>query len=143
MKIYQISVFLENRAGQLAEVTSLLAENNVNLRAISIAETSDYGVLRIIVDDSERASAILLANGNVITMTPVAVVAVPDRPAGLSEVLSVISKAEIDIDYMYSILTHGNENAYMVFRASDEAALEAAIATNGLTVATKENLGIK
>ncbi|MBQ8003861.1 MAG: ACT domain-containing protein, partial [Oscillospiraceae bacterium] len=71
MNIYQISVFLENRAGQLAEVTGLLAESGINLRAISIAETTDYGVLRMIVDDAERASSILLAQGNILTMTPV------------------------------------------------------------------------
>ena len=78
MNVHQISVFLENRAGQLAEITSLLAENNINIRAISIAETADYGVLRMIVDDAERASGILLEKGNILTMTPVSVVAVPD-----------------------------------------------------------------
>jgi len=141
--IYQISVFLENRAGQLAEVTNLLAENKINLRAISIAETTDYGVLRVIVDDAERASAILLEQGNVISMTPVSVVAVPDRPAGLSEILSVISDAGVDIEYMYSILASDIEKAYMVFRASDEAMLEETIRLNGMKLADKSDLGIK
>jgi len=141
--IYQISVFLENRAGQLAEVTNLLAENKINLRAISIAETTDYGVLRVIVDDAERASAILLEQGNVISMTPVSVVAVPDRPAGLSEILSVISDAGVDIEYMYSILASDIEKAYMVFRASDEAMLEETIRLNGMKLSDSSDLGIK
>lgn len=141
--VYQISVFLENRAGQLAEVTGLLAENNVNLRAISIAETTDYGVLRVIVDDAERASSILLEQGNVISMTPVSVVEVPDRPAGLADVLKILSEKEIDIEYMYSILANGGEKAYMVFRASDEAKFEKAITGAGLALATKEDLGLK
>lgn len=143
MSIYQISVFLENRAGQLAEITGLLAQNNVNLRAISIAETVDYGVLRMIVDDAERASSILLENGNVLSMTPVSVVAVPDRPAGLSEVLTVLSDAGIDIEYMYSILSHGDEKAYMVFRVSDDEKLAATVSASGMTIATKEDLGLK
>ncbi len=143
MNIYQISVFLENRAGQLAEVTGLLAENGVNLRAISIAETTDYGVLRMIVDDAERASSILLAQGNILTMTPVCVVAVPDRPAGLSEVLSVISDAGIDIEYMYSILGHGDEKAYMVFRANDEEKLVGTFKAKGIAIASKSDLCLK
>ncbi len=143
MNIYQISVFLENRAGQLAEVTGLLAENGINLRAISIAETTDYGVLRMIVDDAERASSILLSQGNILTMTPVCVVAVPDRPAGLSEVLGIISDAGIDIEYMYSILRHGDEKAYMVFRASDEEKLVETFKAKGIAIAAKSDLGLK
>lgn len=143
MNIYQISVFLENRAGQLAEVTGLLAENGINLRAISIAETTDYGVLRMIVDDAERASSILLSQGNILTMTPVCVVAVPDRPAGLSEVLGIISDAGIDIEYMYSILSHGDEKAYMVFRASDEEKLVETFKAKGIAIAEKSDLGLK
>ena len=85
MKIHQISVFLENRAGQLAEITRMLAEADVNLRAISIAETSDYGLARMIVDDAQKASAILLEHGDILSMTPVWAVEVPDRPSGLAD----------------------------------------------------------
>lgn len=105
MSINQISIFLENRTGQLAEITGLLAENKINLRAISIAETADYGVLRIIADDADRATSVLLSNGNILSMTPVTVVAVPDKPAGLSEVLSLLADSNIDIEYMYSLLS--------------------------------------
>ena len=119
MAVNQISVFLENRNGQLAEITGLLAENKINLRAISIAETSDYGVLRLIADDSEKATNVLLANGNIINMNPVTVVSVPDEPAGLSELLKLLSAGNISIEYMYSLFTHQNDKAYMVFRVTD------------------------
>lgn len=120
MHINQISVFLENRTGGLAEVTRLLAANNINLRALSIAETADYGVLRLITDDSERASAALLANGNILSVNPVMAVAVPDKPAGLNELLEILAEGDIAIEYMYSLLTQQNGTAYMVFRISDE-----------------------
>lgn len=143
MNINQISVFLENRAGQLAEVINLLAENNINLRAIYIAETDDYGLLRMIVDDAESAASILLANGNVIKKTPISVVSVPDRPAGLSEVLAPIAEANVNILYMYSILSNGSEKAYMVFRTDDDDKLAEVIKSAGLSLATKSELGIK
>ena len=86
MTIQQISVFLENRAGQLAEITKILADNGIDLRALSIAETADYGVLRMIVDDPKRATGILLDSGYVMSLTPVLAVSVPDAPGGLSNV---------------------------------------------------------
>ena len=120
MAIKQISVFLENRTGQLAEITSLLAENEIDLRAISIAETADYGVLRIIADDADTAANVLLSKGNIITMSPVTVVAVQDKPAGLSELLSLLADGDVDIEYMYSLFTHQDDKAYMVFRISEQ-----------------------
>lgn len=141
--INQISVFLENRAGQLAEITELLAKNSVNLRAISIAETSDYGVLRMIADDSDNAARVLMKNGNVISMTPVSVIEVPDRPAGLSEVLAILAKADIDIEYMYSLFTQGEGKAYMVFRVADKQKLVDEIENNGLKTVSNEELGLK
>ena len=140
--IYQISVFLENRAGQLAEITKLLADNNVNLRAISIAETADYGVLRMLADDAEKAASILLENGCVIAKTPVSVVAVPDRPSGLANVLGVIAAGEIDVEYMYSLFIHGNEKAYMVFRVDDGSKFVDTLKANGIELATKEEIGL-
>ena len=95
MNIHQISVFLENRTGQLAEITALLAKENVDIRAISIAETADYGLARMIVDDSYKASAILLEHGDILSMTPVWAVEVPDRPAGLHELLEVLTAAAV------------------------------------------------
>lgn len=143
MTINQISIFLENRTGQLAEITGLLAENKINLRAISIAETADYGVLRIIADDAEKATSTLLAHGNILSMTPVTVVAVPDKPAGLSEVLSLLADGDVSIEYMYSLFTHQNEKAYMVFRIAEEEKFAKLLASHGLAPVTAEELGLK
>lgn len=141
--INQISVFLENKAGELSEITKILADNNVNLRAISIAETSDYGVLRLIADDAEHAAKVLMKNGNVISMTPVSVIEVPDRPAGLSDVLAVLAKADIDIEYMYSLFTQNDGKAYMVFRVTDKQKLMNEIKNNSLKTVSEEDLGLK
>ena len=123
MNIHQISVFLENRAGQLSEITSMLAEDNIDIRAISIAETTDYGLVRMIVDDSKKASDALLKHGNVLSMTPVLAVEVPDRPAGLAQLLKVFEEHHINIEYMYSLFTHREGMAYMVIKTDDEAAV--------------------
>ena len=98
MSIHQISVFLENRTGQLAEITHLLAQNHIDLRAISIAETADYGLARMIVDDAQKASNILLQHGDILSMTPVWAVEVPDRPSGLADLLAVLAESHIDVE---------------------------------------------
>ena len=143
MAVNQISVFLENRTGKLAEITGLLAENKINLRAISIAETADYGVLRIIADDSEKATNVLLNSGNIINMNPVTVVAVPDKPAGLSELLNMLAQSNVAIEYMYSLFTHQNDKAYMVFRVTDYENFIELLNANGLTHVSADELGLK
>lgn len=124
MTIQQLSVFLENRAGQLSEVTDLLARNGIDMQALNIAETSDYGVLRLIVDDPAKAGAILKENGFIVRETPVVHAPVPDKPGGLNVVLGAIARAGIDIEYMYSILGQRNGLAYMVFRVADPKKLD-------------------
>lgn len=143
MSIHQISVFLENRTGQLAEITQLLAQNHVDLRAISIAETSDYGLVRMIVDDAQKASAILLEHGDILSMTPVWAVEVPDRPSGLADLLAVLAKNDVAVEYMYSLFTNKDGHAYMVLRISDEAAFSAALKGTDIKVVGAEELGIK
>ncbi len=141
--IHQISIFLENRAGQLAEVARLLAEGGVDMRAISIAETKDYGVLRLIVDDTDKATELLLAAGCILSKTPVTVVCVPDEAGGLSPVLDAIAEGHLDVEYMYSLFTHKEGKAYMVFRISDEEKFVALLATHGIRTADKAELGLK
>ena len=143
MNIHQITVFLENRSGQLAEITRLLANANVDIRALSIAETSDYGLVRMIVDDSHKASSILLAHGDILSMTPVWAVEVPDRPAGLAELLAVLAEAGVDVEYMYSLFTHKNDCAYMVMRISDDAKFLNALGIHKIKVMSMEELGLK
>ena len=143
MNIHQISVFLENRTGQLAEITKLLAAENIDIRALSIAETSDYGLARMIVDDSYKASAILLQHGDILSMTPVWAVEVPDRPGGLSEVLGVLADAHVDVEYMYSLFTHREGSAYMVMRISDEPKFISTLGDRKIKIMTKDELGLK
>ena len=143
MKIHQISVFLENRTGQLAEITRLLAQANVDIRAISIAETADYGLARMIVSDAQAASAILLSHGDILSMTPVWAVEVPDRPGGLSQLLSQLANAHVDVEYMYSLFTHREGKAYMVLRISEEGAFQKALQDAGIPIMRAEDLGIK
>ena len=143
MNIHQITVFLENRSGQLAQITRLLADAGVDVRAISIAETTDYGLARMIVDDSRKASDILLQHGDILSMTPVWAVEVPDRPAGLAELLSVLADASVDVEYMYSLFTHKDGYAYMVLRVSDEAKLLKAVDAHKIKLMHPEELGLK
>ena len=143
MNIHQISVFLENRTGQLAEITKLLADANIDLRAISIAETADYGLARMIVDDSYKASNILLQHGDILSMTPVWAVEVPDRPSGLADLLNILADAEVDVEYMYSLFTHLDGHAYMIMRISDEPKFLSALGERRIRVMSKADLGLK
>ena len=143
MTIHQISVFLENRAGQLAEITKVLADSGIDMRAISIAETADYGVLRLIVDQPQKTTATLLEHGFVLSMTPVTVVAVPDQPGGLAPVLQLVAEGSIDIEYMYSLFTHKEGRAYMVFRVSDDEKFTALLQEHGIAAVSSEELGIE
>lgn len=142
MTIQQISVFLENRAGQLAEITGVLADNKVDLRAIHIAETADYGVLRLITANPQEASKLLLEHGFILSMTPVMAVAVPDEPGGLARLLAIFAKAGLDIEYMYSVFGRKEGMAYMIFRVSDVQRLEELLSENGLAPVDGGALGI-
>ena len=143
MTIHQISVFLENRAGQLAEITGVLAKKGIDLRAINIAETSDYGVLRLIADKPQEAASTLLEQGFILSMTPVVAVSVPDEPGGLARVLDVLAKENIDVEYMYSVFGQVNGLAHMVFRVADTEKLAAVLKANGVEPISGENLGIR
>ena len=140
--VYQISVFLENRAGQFAEITGILAENGIDLRAISIAETADYGILRMIVGNAEKTTSILMQHGYLLTMTPVLVIAVPDQPGGIYPVLAAVAEGNIDIEYMYSLFTHVEDKAYIVFRVAEADKFIALLKTHGIVPCTNEELGI-
>ena len=143
MNILQISVFLENRTGQLAEITHLLAENNIDIRAISIAETSSYGLARMIVDDSKKASDVLLKHGDMLSMTPVWAVEVPDQPGGLAELLNLLAENHIDVEYMYSLFTHRDGKAYMVLRIANEPMFLSVLGEKRVRIVGMEELGLK
>ena len=142
MTIQQISVFLENRAGQLAEITSLLSENQINMRALHIAETSDYGVLRMIVDRPQKAASLLLEHGFILSMTPVVAVVVPDEPGGLGKILTLLAEKSLDVEYVYSVFGQVQGRACMIFRVADLDKLAALLKDNGMPPALHGELGI-
>jgi len=116
MQVEQISVLLENRAGRLAEVSAILAEAGVNIRALSLADTSDFGVLRLIVDNNEKAMETLKIAGFTVGKTNVVAVEVEDRPGGLHKILDVLFKSGINVEYMYAFVQQSGNNAVMIFR---------------------------
>ncbi|QGY41349.1 ACT domain-containing protein [Pseudodesulfovibrio cashew] len=116
MKVDQLSIFLENRAGRLAEVTRLLAEAEVNIRALSLADTSDFGILRLIVSDFEKAKAKLKENGFTVGRTSVVAVEVADSPGGLHNILSMLQDAGINVEYMYAFVQQSGDSAVLILR---------------------------
>jgi len=116
MKVEQISVFLENKPGALADVTRILGEAGVNIRALSLADTKDFGILRLIVNDNEKAREVLGRKGLTVRKTEVVAVEVPDRPGGLAEILKVLSEASINVEYLYAFVQQSGENAIIIFR---------------------------
>ena len=141
MSIKQISVFLENKPGSLYGMTGALAENNVDMRALSLAETKDFGIARMIVDNVYAATTVLKEAGYVHSITPVLGVAIPDTPGGLNKVLKVLTDAETNVEYMYAFLGGKNVNqAYMIFRVEDVAKASAALASKGIRVVDQEEI---
>lgn len=120
MKLKQISVFLENRAGRLAEVTRVLGDNNINIRALALADTSDFGVLRLLVDKTNEAIEALEKAGFTVCGTDVFGVEIVDRPGGLATVLALLQGAGVNVEYMYAFLERYKENAILIFRFEDE-----------------------
>ena len=119
MIVKQISVFLENKSGRLAEVTKILADNGINIRALALADTADFGILRLIVDDMEKGSNVLKAAGYTLGETDVVAVEVVDSPGGLASILASLWEAGLDVGYMYAFVQSSGENAIMIFRFED------------------------
>ncbi len=116
MKVEQISIFLENRAGRLADVTRVLSESGVNIRALSLADTSDFGILRLIVTDHEKAKAALKEKGFTVGRTNVVAVEVDDQPGGLHKILDLLTSNSINVEYMYAFVQQSGKNAVLIFR---------------------------
>lgn len=126
MKVEQISIFLENKSGRLAEVADVLAGAGINVRALSLADTTDFGILRLIVNDTEKAKQALKDNGFTVGKTEVIAVEVPDRPGGLAHILSIMKDEGINVEYMYAFVQRSGGNAIIIFRFDE---LERAIDT--------------
>ena len=140
MRVGQISVFLENRTGRLAEVTGILSEARINIRALAVADTSDFGVLRLIVDNNEAAEKVLKANGFSVGKTNVIAVEVEDKPGGLHRILDLLTKAGINVEYMYSMVTQRNGNAVMVFRFDKTDNALKVLADNNISVINSDKV---
>lgn len=134
MRAEQISIFLENKSGRLAEVTRILAENQINIRALSVADTSDFGVLRLIVDDNEKATNALRENGFTVGKTNVVAVEVPDQPGGLYRILTILQKGNVNVEYMYAFVQQSGSNAVMIFRFDHTDEALKLLQENGVTV---------
>jgi len=140
MKVEQISIFLENRPGSLEQVTGILQQAGINIRTLTLADTSDFGILRMIVNDVDAASRVLKESGFRISRTNVGAVEVPDRPGGLHGILQVVTKSGINVEYLYAFVERSGENAVMIFRFdAPEKAIEI-LRQNGLTVLPGEKL---
>ena len=133
MQIRQISIFLANEPGQLSAICRALADANINIATLSLADTSDFGIVRMIVDDHEKAEDVLAEKGHVVNVREVIAVCVPDRPGGMAEVMQVLDKAGVNIEYSYAFAFHKGEKAVLVFRFSDNDRAESALKTAGYT----------
>ena len=141
MSVKQISVFLENRPGCLHEMTKALAEAGIDLRGLSLAETSDFGIVRLIVDDVLGTANTLKDNGFVASMSEVLAVEVPNVPGGLNKVLEILSGTGINVEYMYAILGNkSSETAYMIFKVSDNDKASFAMNIAGINILDAEEL---
>jgi hypothetical protein len=116
MKVEQISVFLENKPGTLEKATRVLKDANINIRTLSLAETADFGILRLIVNNVEKANKVLKENGFQVSKTPVVAVEVSDRPGGLHSIMEVISQEGINVEYLYAFVEKSGQNAVIIFR---------------------------
>ncbi len=140
MQVEQISVFLENKSGRLSEVTAILAEAEVNIRALALADTSDFGVLRLIVDDTEKARQTLKNNGFTVGKTDVVAVEVTDRPGGLHGILTMLHDAKLNVEYMYAFVRSSGDNAVIIFRIEQEQEAIRLLESKGVNVIDGQRL---
>ena len=140
MSIKQLTVFVENKQGTLVEITDTLAKNNVNIRALSIADTQDFGILRLIVTDNETATGALTERGFLVKTTDVVGVKIGDAPGKLSKALEVLDEAEINMEYLYAFMARTEKHAYVVLRVADNAAAEAALEGAGFHMITDADI---
>ena len=140
MAIKQLTVFVENKQGALVSITDTLASNSVNIRALSIAETEDFGILRLIVNDVETAKKTLDDKGYLIKITNVVGVKIGDAPGKLTEALGVLDRAGINMEYLYAFMTRTEKHAYVVFRVEDDEAAESALEAAGFHIITNADI---
>ena len=140
MSIKQITVFVANKQGSLVSITDTLAKNEVNLRALSIAETEDFGVLRMIVNNEDAAEKTLADNDYLIKVTDVVGVKIGDQPGKLTSALKVLDNADINVEYLYAFMARTDKHAYVVLRVEDNAKAETALTDAGFHLVTDADI---
>lgn len=140
MKVEQISIFIENKSGRLAEITRILGDAEINIRALSLADTSDFGILRLIVNDPGKAKSALKDKGFTVNKTEVVAVEVPDCPGGLSSILRTLDNNEINVEYMYAFVERCGGNAVIIFRFDETDKAIATLLENNFNVLQGERL---
>ena len=140
MKVEQISIFIENKSGRLAEIARILGDAGINIRALSLADTTDFGILRLIVNDREKAKRVLKEKGFTVSKTEVVAVEVPDRPGGLSEILQTLDSESINVEYMYAFVERCGENAVIIFRFDETEKAIAVLQNKGFNILYGERL---
>lgn len=141
MTVKQLSVFVENRPGRLSAITRLLGDNGINIRAMSIADTKDFGILRLIVNDADRALEILKNAGCSVTITSVLAIRISDRPGGLADAIDILYKDNISVEYMYAaFINEQDETAYLVLRVDSNDKAVTALNEGGFHLLNQEEL---
>ena len=140
MAIKQLTVFVENKKGTVASVTDILSKNDINLRALSIAETQDLGILRLIVNDEATAEKVLLENGYLMKVIDVVGVKISDEPGKLTEVLGVLDKANINLEYLYAFMARTEKHAYVVLRVEDNEIAESVLKNAGIKLISEADI---
>ena len=140
MAIKQLSVFVENKEGKLREITDILAKAGIDIRALSIADTIEFGILRLIVRDPHKAKALLEKNGFVATINDVVGVEINDRPGGLAEIVRLFAERDINMEYMYAFLTRTENKAYLVVRVDDASEVENLLESEKIRILTPADI---
>ena len=138
--INQLSIFVENKSGSLVHITDILARAGIDLRALSLADSADFGVLRLIVDRPEDAAQALRAGGCIVSVTQVIAVPISDEPGSLHRILSILSAENVFIEYSYAFITRRSDTAYVIFRVNDNEAAQDILSRNGIELASSAEL---
>ncbi len=139
MNIKQLSIFVENKKGRLADITEILSKAGANIRALSIADTTDFGILRIIVDTPDAAALALKEAGVTVSITNVIAVGIDDVPGAFAQPMRILSDANIDVEYMYAFITRKSEKAYVILRVADNDEASKVLISNGVEILSEDD----
>lgn len=134
MYIKQLSVFVENKDGRLAEITTIIANAGIDIRALSIADTTDFGILRLVVDKPYEAEAALKNVGLTVSLTDVIAIGIPDRPGGFAETISAVADKDVGVEYMYAFISREHDRAYLIMRVADNEKALSALKAHGCDI---------